>query len=185
MADKDVKKKESDPAKAEAAAATPAKGGMKKTAIILVAVLALEGGTVAVTMWLSQPKQAEAKALHADDPMELEKKKIVETALATGKFPNMKTGRNILYDMEIFITSRKGDEAHVKQVMDSSKAQIGMEVATIIRKAEPEWFGEPTLATLRRQIKAAMDERFGKDVEEKPIVQEVVITKCTPYRADF
>lgn len=188
MAEKEAKKKEAETSKAEGAAPAEGASGKSKTGktvVILAAVLGLEAATVAVTMWLSKPHAAQAKAIHAENKEEAEKKKIIEIQLASGKFPNMRTGRNILYDAEIFVTLQKANEEQAKSVMESSKAQIGMEVATIIRRAEPEWFGEPTLATLRRQIKGAIEERFGNDKEEKPIVQEVVITKCTPYRSDF
>lgn len=156
-----------------------------KALAILVAILVLEGATIGVTMWLSGPSDARGEGPTAEQ--QEDENELVELEVVREKFPNLRTGRQILYDMEIFITVRKGDnkEDRVKERLESRRAQIVMEVSTIIRRAEPEYFNEPTLATLRRQVKSVLDERLGETEEGESVVQEVLITRCTPFRADF
>jgi len=63
-------------------------------------------------------------------------------------------------------------------------AQVASDIATIFRRAEPAHLGEPTLATVTRQIMASLDERIGRDAEGKSLVQEVLMKKCIQYRVD-
>ena len=64
-------------------------------------------------------------------------------------------------------------------------AQISGDVRTIISRAEPNHLLEPTLATLKRQIKVALDDRLGRDDEGQSRIERVVITKFTQFRADL
>lgn len=156
-----------------------------KALAILLAVLVLEGATIGVTMWLSGPGSVAAEATDAAEA-EAEDE-VVELQVVQERFPSMRSGRQILYDMEVYITVQKQDnkEDRIKQRLEARRAQIIMEIATIVRRAEPSYFNEPTLATLRRQMKSVLDERLGTDAEGNPVVQEVLITRCTPFRADF
>lgn len=169
---------------AAAAAATPAKGNLKSILVVL-AVLLLEGGTIGVTMYLAGgPSKVQGVELQAD--LEAEKNKPVELLLVKDRFPNLQTGRHFLYDTEVYIVVRKADNENdaVKATLENMKATTSMEVGNIIRSAHPSYFEERTLATLRRQIKAMLDERLT-DKEGKSLVQDVLITRCTPFRADY
>jgi hypothetical protein len=193
MADK---KPETAPAPEADASAKPAKSGALKTVILLVVVMILEGAAIVGTMSMGGgPKEANAELTHgagggghgggghggghgeagAVDPMA-----IVELQVASGKYPNLRTGRSLLYDTEVYLTVHKKDEENTKKILESSKAQIAMEIVSIMRKGEPSFFQEATLTTLRRQFKAVLDEKIGKDAKGEPIVQDVLITKCTP-----
>lgn len=168
------------------ASAAPAKqgGGAMKTILVLAIVLGLEGATVGLTMWLSGgPKEVSAVGLDADAMAEQDK--LVEVLVAKDRFPNVRTGRNFLYDTEIYVTLKNKNQAKVTAELEQMQAQMKTDLATLVRKAEPEWFQEATLATLRRQVKTILDERFGEDADGEPIIKEVLITKCIPFRADF
>jgi len=173
-----------EPTKTEAAkpeAAAPAGAAGKKSSLkvllMVAVVLVLEGGTVGVTIMLSgSPAKVEG---HGPTPdLAAEENKLVEDLVVKDRFANQRTGRTYLYDTEIFITVRAKDNPKVKEKVESMQAQLSTEIATIFRRAEPAHLLEPTLATLTRQVKAALDERLGKDAEGKPVVQEVLIRKC-------
>jgi len=67
--------------------------------------------------------------------------------------------------------------------LESMKARLTNDIHTIFRRAEPTHFQEPTRATLTRQVKAVLDERFGNDSADEPYVEEVIIN-WRRYRAD-
>lgn len=177
-------------AKPESTNATPAppapakKGGGLKAAILLVAVLVLEGGTIGMTMMFAGgPRDVKGVTLDADKMAD--QKKLVEIQVVKDKFENIKTGRQYLYDTEVYCTVRKADEQKATDAIKDQKAQISMAIGNIIREADPSFFQEATLATLTRQIKAELDKDLGKDADGKPVVQEVLITRCIPFRGDF
>jgi len=69
--------------------------------------------------------------------------------------------------------------------MVRSPCRVSTDIAEVFRKAEPSHLLEPELATLRRQIKAALTDRLGYDADNEPLVMEVVIPRCKQYRADL
>ncbi len=159
-------------------------GGGMKTLIIVFVVLLAEGGLVAVVAWLAGgPKAGEAAELK-DDPNSAENQ-TVEVMLIKDRFLNTRTGQNYLYDSEIYVTLRAANKGEVEKLLESKKAQIKFEVATIYRRALPQHFKEEAWSTLRRQIKSVLEPHFGKDEQERPIIKEVLITRCDPFRADF
>jgi flagellar basal body-associated protein FliL len=166
--------------------APPAKsGGGLKTVIAIVAVLLLEGLTVGVMLFMTGgPKPVEGVELQPDQTADANK--MAELLLIKDKFPNFQTGRHFLYDFEAYITVKASDNAGdaLKTRLDSMKAQVQMEIATIVRSAHPSYFEEPTLATLRRQVKAVLDTRLT-DPDGKSLVQDLLITRCIPFRVDF
>lgn len=183
---KEKAKDESTPKAAEpqpAAVADKGKVSLVKVAIILGLVLLLEGGTVVMTMMLSGgPKSAQGHDVTVDTKAEDER--LVELQVARDQFPNQKTGHTYLYDTEIFITVKKKDSADLKKKVESMQATLSTDIAVIFRRAEPAILTEPTLGTLSRQIKAALDERLGKDAQGQPLIHEVLIRKCIQFRAD-
>lgn len=158
--------------------------GTLKTAIMLVAVLALEGGTIGLTMMMvGGPREVQGVSLEADE--QANQNKLVEVLVVKDKFENLKTGRQFLYDTEVYITVRQRDETTVSDALKSQKAQISMAVGTIIRQSEPAYLQESTYATLRRQIKSKLDDMLGNDPSGEPVVQDVLVTRCIPFRGDF
>jgi hypothetical protein len=222
---------------APAAAPAPASTSPMKALFIVVGVVLLEALTIGATMYLAGgPKQAAAGVLETDRQAQLNRP--VEVSVVKDKFLNTQTGRAILYDSEIYIIVRNRDADRVRAALDSIKAQTEMDVATIMRSAQPSYFQEPTLTTLRRQIQAKLEDRLetamqyhlalpaapaageeggdahaapaaeastaapapapaassaenskesapgGMDTGKGSLVQDVLITRLIPYRAD-
>ncbi|MBS3820922.1 MAG: hypothetical protein KGY81_04075 [Phycisphaerae bacterium] len=175
---------ENKPNDASAEVAPKAGGAPIKTILVVAAVLIIEAGTIFGTMWLSGGP-AEVKGQGLAEDLKAEQNELVEVLVVEGKFDNQRTGRTFLYDTEIYATVRRKNQAKFKEELQAMKTQISVDVQTIFRRAEPSHFQEPTRATLTRQTKAVLDERFGKDAEGEPMVEDVLIGKCLPYRADY
>lgn len=155
-----------------------------KTALVLVAVLLVEGLAVSALFWFAgKPAEVRADGSTADQTALLQQP--IEVLVVEDRFQNTRTGRTYLYDTQVFIILARQHEQSVAAAMESMKAQINSDIATIFRRAEPAHLLEPELATLRRQISAALTRHLGHDEEGEPIVQEVLIPKCMQYRADL
>ena len=163
----------------ERASASPA-----KTLLVLLSVLLIEGGTIGATMYFAggprEVKGVEREAERSDKADEP-----VEVLVIEGRFPNMQTGRHLLYDTEVYITVRRRYVDQIKKDLEAMKAQLSMSIATIIRRAHPSYFQEATLATLRRQMKGMFDEQLGLTPDNESYIQQVLITRCNPFRADL
>lgn len=162
-------------------------GGALKAALMVAAVLALEVGTIAGTMYLSGgPVPVKGQTLRNLKKGELNE--IVEVKVVEGRFPNRRTGRTYLYDMEIYLTVRKADLKEVKEALKARSAHIRTGVRAIVASASPKYFREPTLATLRRQIKNMLRKYISKETttspDEQPLVRDVLITRCIPFLAN-
>ena len=155
-----------------------------KTVAVLAAVLLLEGVGVSALFWFAgKPAEVRADGASMDEAALL--KQPVEVLVVEDRFQNTRTGRTYLYDTQVFIVLAKQHQAQVTKDLEAMNAQVHSAIATIFRRAEPAHLLEPELATLRRQIHAALNEHIGHDEEGKAIVQEVLIPKCMQYRADL
>jgi len=175
--------KKSEPAPAAGAEASKGKSPMKLFMVVGL-VMVLEVATVGLTMMFSGgPKTAEGHTVKPDTKAE-EENKLVELQVVRDQFPNQQTGRTYLYDTEIWLVVRAKDSDKVKKMVESMQATLATDIAVLFRRAAPAQLLEPTLATLTRQVKAALDERIGRDADDKPIVQEALIKKCIQFRTD-
>jgi hypothetical protein len=149
-----------DPVAAPAAAAPAPAGGSKKAMMVVLAVVGLEAATIGgMTFMSGGPKPAVATNIEADK--EADASRPVELLVSKDRFPNMQTGRHFLYETEIYITVKNRDVDRIKMGLEAIKAQTQMDIATIMRSAQPAFFQEPTLSTLRRQIKSKLEERLA------------------------
>lgn len=158
------------------------KGGSPlKTLIIIIVIMLLEGGAIIAFMQLAggpadvkgdDLKQKEDAELN--NPFEIE---IVKDRIWSGR-----TGRDIYYETEIFVVVKKKHAEELTAKIEASKAQIVTDISAIVQNAEAMHLTEPSKTTLRRQIKAKLDERFGVDEESEPYIQKVLIPKCNPIR---
>ena len=172
---------------APTAAPTPAAGRKPtlKIALILAGVLALEAVVIVTGMSLfGGPDTAKGIGLEPD-PEAVAAAKLVEIPVAKDRYPNLNSGRQNLYDTEVFVTVPGLHAERITADLKAMNAQLSMDIASIFRSAHPSFFQEPTLATLRRQIHAALDERFGLQESGESYLADVIITKCTPIRAGF
>jgi flagellar basal body-associated protein FliL len=193
MAEKAEKKPEAPPP-AEKKEAPKAGGGlMTKLPVLLGGVMLIEavvlfagfkfvaGGAksaAAADMTMNVKKEGEEGATSTG-----EKAKTVEIALLDARFPNKLSGREFLYDVNIFVSVKADSEEKVKKQIAANDALIKDRVRTIIAQSDPEKLGggsEPGLETLRRQVKYQLDEIVGENM-----VDEVLIPRCIPFRADY
>ena len=166
------------------AAAPKEKSGNLKVIIAVTVIMVLEAAAIVVIMQMTGgPSAAHGIGLEAGG--DAAAMRPVEIPLAEDRYPNLNSGRQNLYEAEVFITVMPEHEAQVIDHLRTMNAQLSMDVAAIFRSAHPSFFQEPTLATLRRQLHAALDERFGLDQDGQSIVTDVLITKCTPIRAGY
>lgn len=96
---------------------------------------------------------------------------------------NKLSGRTFLYDVSIYVGIRQKNAEKVKAILEARKALISDRVRTIIAQSDPAKLDggkEPGLETLRRQVKFQLDEIIGED-----LIEEVLVPRCIPYRADF
>lgn len=156
-----------------------------KTLLVLGAVMLMEIGTVAVVFaFVGRTPPVSAEGAVPDETRLLEE--LVELLAIDDKFSNQKRGETYIYSTEIYVTVRRKHQERVASELERMKARITTDVATVISRATPSHFAEPTLATLTRQVQEVMLRRIGSDPEdeEQPLVHEVLIKKCMPYKAD-
>ncbi len=214
MAEKSEKKSEEKPAAAAAAApaggsgdhgdAKKAKGGglLKSLPMLLGIVMVLEAVVLFAGFKFlgSGPKSAQGAELTAEGhggeatgkegehgvqggSAPKEKKKVVEVQIVQDKFPNTKNGHMFLYDVSIFAVTKGDNEEKLTSATKERGATIRDHIRTIIAQSDPEKLGggsEPGLETLRRQVKYQLDEIVGEGM-----IEEVLIPRCVPFRADF
>ena len=163
----------------------PEKKGLPiKTILVLVIALVIEGAAISgVFMMAGGPEPVQAQGAADDEAAEMERP--IELLACQGRFQNTRTGRAYLYDTSVYIVIKKKYEEQITQKIEMMQAQIDTDVAKIFRKAEPSHLLEPELSTITRQIKSALDGRFGQDEDVgESIVQEVLIPKCQRFRSD-
>lgn len=151
-----------------------------KTVIILAVVLLIEGAAISAAFLLTGgPDAVKADGALMDEMAEMEQP--VEELVVADNFQNTKTGKTYIYDTEIFVVVKRKNRERVMKTLETMSAQVTTAIAIIFRRAEPAHLLEPSLATLNHQIKVALDERFKRDDEGNPIVQQVLIKKCTQF----
>jgi len=200
MSEKAEKKPEAAPAAGEKKAAG---GGMlTKLPVLLGGVMIIE----AVVLFAGfkflgggAPKQAQAALEGADKPAEgaaaegggegkgpttvPDKKAPVEVPVLDFRALNRRSGHTFLYDVAIVAATRSEFEEKVKKIVADRGNLIRDRVRTIIAQSDPEKLGggsEPGLETLRRQVKYQLDEIVGEG-----LIDEVLVPKCIPFRADY
>ena len=197
MAEKPEKKPDaaSDKASAEKPAA---KGGMlSKTPVLLGGVMLLEAAVLIAGFKVlggGAPQAAAGAELatteedphgggHGGGAKPTSSKKSVELLVLDFKAPNKASGRTFLYDVAIYVVTKVEHEKQVKDTLKEREALIKDRIRTIIAQSDPEKLtggSEPGLETLRRQVKYQLDQILGEGV-----IEEVLVPKCIPFRADF
>jgi len=164
--------------------APPPKFLSMRMLLILAGVFLLEGLTItAVFLFFGGPADVNAEEEAAKQMAEGEK--LVEVHVVTDRFPNTRSGRNYVYETEVYLQVRQKHKDEVRERVETAKARVTSEVAQIFRACDPVDLAETTLATLRRQIYSRLDDLFGEDEEGGALIQRVLIPKCTQYRTDL
>jgi len=149
-----------------------------KSILIIALIMLAEGGLFAVYVIMKpSPSSAQgAVGAGAEAPAEQTAEAVI---IENGRFPNRKTGRLYMYDLEIAIQVEKTIFDRIEKLRVANEALIRDRIRAIVAKAEPSYFDEHELQTLKRQIKMMLDEIFGDDT-----VREVFIKTCNPYRIE-
>jgi flagellar basal body-associated protein FliL len=164
------------------ASAKPA-GKNKKNllmAAILFGVMTLEGGGIFVAMKLFGSDPAPVVGAQVSETQQAAATER-EVLLARLRPSNMRTGKLFLWDMEVYGVVEQSRMEKVKNLLENREATIHDRLARLVRSADPRQLEEPGLETLRRQIKHEMEQIFGQE----GLFKEVLIPKCTPFRADY
>jgi flagellar basal body-associated protein FliL len=190
----------------------PKKGGdgggggglMSKTPVLLGIVMILE----AVVLFAGfkflggGPKQASAVDLSKDEghgeghgdghgdghggeghAKSVDRGSLIEVSVVEFKAPNAQNGRRFIYDTTVYVTVKVDFEQKVKDKIKASDALIRDRMRTIVAQMDPDKLGggsEPGLETLRRQIKTQLEIIIGDGM-----IDEVLVPRCIPFRADF
>ncbi len=162
-------------------AAEPQKKLSIKTLVLVGVLIALQLSVVgALFVLMGGPEEASADAATPDPVMLGQRPR--EVLVAGGKFPNNRTGKTFVYDTELYVVVAEKHREKVGEQIEQTKAQITEDIREIISRADRSQLTEPTLATIKRQLKARFDARFGPDEDGKPIVRDVVINKFTEFQ---
>ncbi len=154
-----------------------------KTPIIVALALVIEAvAIIGVMMFVGKPSDVQATDVELGPDAELEK--IAEVQVVDAKLPNNKLGVTYLYDTQIFVQVKRKHEGDVAAELEQFQNEITAEIVAIWRAAEPRHFQEPRLETLSRKIEALMNDRFGVDADDAPIIQKCVIIMQTGFRVD-
>ena len=152
--------------------------------IAVAAVLLIEAAViVALFMFSGGPSEVKAEPGVADEVAQGEEP--AEVLVLSGKFQNNKSGRSFMYDTEVYVVVKQRNLEEMETKKEQMQASITKDITTIFRRAEPSHLREQELATLTRQVSAALESRFGNDPNDEPYVQEVLITKCMEFASDY
>lgn len=155
-----------------------------KMLIILGVVMLIEAIAIGGAFLLAGgPSDVEATAI-ADDP-EAEMNQPVEVIVTSGKFQNTRSGQPFLYDTEIYITVKRKNQDLTNARKEAMQARIDSHITTIFRRAEPAHLNEPDRQTLKRQVKAAMNNLFGNDPDGEPFVLDVIVPNMKRFSTDL
>ena len=103
-----------------------------------------------------------------------------EVKILEAKLPNNLRGRLFLYDLQVVAKVDEKNKVKVTELFAERDAEIRDRIRTIIASSDPKSLEEPGLETLRRQIGYQLEQDLGKD-----LIKELLIPKCTPFRAEF
>lgn len=99
------------------------------------------------------------------------------------KATNKVSGRMFLFDVSIEAQVLGANLEKVKAKLEQRKALISDRVRTIIAQSDPEKLNgqaEPGLETLKRQVKFQLEDVIGPG-----LIDEILVPRCIPFRADF
>lgn len=173
---------------AENAKQEPVKSAMPVKAVgIIVAVLVLQWGSlVGLYMFMGAPTPVAAESGghgggHGEGEAAIAGDLPVEVLVCGEKFPNTRTGRTYVYDAEVYVVVQRKYQERLEGQVKNMSAQISEDIREIVSRADRATLNEPTLATVKRQIKNRLDERFGRDEQGKSIIEQIVVKKFTEF----
>jgi len=159
------------------------KGGGLKTIVIVAVMMLGEAGALFFLMnMMNGPSAADASQLQGlEDSGEAAP---VEIELMKGQFQNMSTGRVWEWRAEIFLRVRQKNVAEIESIMERDKALIQEGISKIFGRAQDRHLREPGRETMTRQITTYLNEIFGVDADEFPLIDRVLIPELKGFPAD-
>lgn len=152
-------------------------GGRRKFMLLggaLMGIMAVEGLVVfiLVKQFTASPATAEASDPHGLKITEGEKKpQEIEVSVVKLRAQNERSQRQIIYDMDVFVSISDAEKDKVTEVLQRRKATIQDRLTRVIRASEPERFTEPDLRTLRKQFQNELNQIVG----DEKLILEVLI----------
>jgi flagellar basal body-associated protein FliL len=113
-------------------------------------------------------------------PAETQAPRVKELLIAEFRAMNDRSGQNILYDVKVYGRVEGARAAKVEAALQMQKATVADRLAKVVRAADPQYFKEPGLETLRRQIK----NELSHVLSDEEMVDEVLIPSLMWYQAD-
>ncbi|MEM1211521.1 MAG: flagellar basal body-associated FliL family protein [Planctomycetota bacterium] len=167
-----------------AEAEQPQKKFSLKMAVVLATVMLVEGLAIGIAFWVvGGPSEVEGTT--AVDDAEAEENKPTILLVTAGKYQNTRSGQPFLYDTEIQISVKNKHSELVQDKVNELEPKISDRVVTIFRRAEPAHLNEPERQTLKRQLKATLNDILGNSPDGEPFVMEVLISNMKQFSTDI
>lgn len=150
-----------------------------KALVILLVIMLLEGGIFVACMYALDPDSSSG-AVTDDASAEPPNTTLERMIIQCRAVPSRQKGRTVLYDFEVHVVCDKEDDVLLAEFAKKHEADILDRFRTIIAKADPNWFDEAELVTMKKQIKIMLEEVVGEGM-----IQRVLIPSWRSYPQSF
>jgi len=158
----------------------------KKMLIVMGIVMVVEGALFGGGYLLFGPEPPSVSAQGLTPDSQAADQELVEVMLIGDNFQNTRQGaQSYLYDATIYVVVQQRNKGHIEEQIELNMARISQDVAEVFARAEPTVLSEPNRLTLKRQILAICQERFGENADHEPYVHDVVISNWVRHNTDF
>jgi flagellar basal body-associated protein FliL len=162
-------------------AAPPKKLSIKLIGVIAIMMIA-EGAGVYILVSMTSGSASSAMTIEGTE--EAGREQTTEVLLIEDRFQNVSSGTVWLWDTSIYLQVRNKNTDRVEKVMKQREAEIKEGVAKIFRRAEDKHLrDDPGLETITRQLTAYLYDVFGTDRDDLPLIERIIIPKCTGINA--
>ncbi len=154
-------------------------GGKKRIGPIVVVVLLMLGEGVGVfflAKMLGDPPPSAFGAMDAGsagDDASGEGRALAELEIAECRPSNLTSGKLISIDIHVIALVVAADLEDIEKLVRQKRARLEDGINTVIRSAELKDINEPTLATIRRQLKS----RFDRIFDDPDLIKDVLIPR--------
>ncbi|MBO6738844.1 MAG: hypothetical protein JJ916_03200 [Phycisphaerales bacterium] len=159
------------------------KGGGFKTILIVAVLMIVEaGGLFVLINAMGGPSAVDASELQglegtgAEAPVEIE--------LVSDQFQNMQTGRVWEWRAQIYLRVRQKNVDEIQAIMERDAAMLKEGISMIFSRAQDRHLREPGRETVTRQLTTYLNEVFGYDADELPLIDRVLIPELKGFPAD-
>ncbi len=152
---------------------TAPKKGRFKPLIIVAALMLGEGVGIYVLLGIVNPPPETAMA--DDTPEEVDPFKVEsEIFICQAQATNGKEGRVHTYHIELSAIVNCENLEMVERFVEAREKSILDRVQTVIRSADPQDLGDPTLQVMKRQLKFELNNLLGKELIEDILISNMI-----------